>query len=280
MDLQQIKYYLAVVDFGTFLAAAEQVHVSQPTLSAGIRKLEDSLNVKLFHRGSRAATLTSAGELFLTHARPSYNQLMSIRSQLSAEPAKINIGVLNTIPMDHLAESIRLYRITNPHVFIELVVANHKNLSQMLQSQKLDLILTTGLSDSDSFTPLFEEHLNVVVAERHPFTKYKKIKLKQLTEQPFIERTQCEAWDDVHRVFQEQNIQPYSVCRAENDDSVLALVAANLGISIMPVRDTPYDVRFIQIKDLQITRSIGICVSSKPLAPHIQGLYQTITGRF
>jgi len=75
MDLQQIKYYLAVVDFGTFLAAAEQVHVSQPTLSAGIRKLEDSLNVKLFHRGSRAATLTSAGELFLTHARPSYDQL-------------------------------------------------------------------------------------------------------------------------------------------------------------------------------------------------------------
>jgi len=182
--------------------------------------------------------------------------------------------------MDHLAERIRLYRITNPHVFIELVVARHKNLSQMLQSQKLDLILTTGLSDSDNFTQLFEEHLNVVVAERHPFTKYKKIALKQLTEQPFIERTQCEAWDDVHRVFQEQNIQPYSVCRAENDESVLALVAANLGVFIMPVRNTPYDVRFIQIKDLKIIRSIGICILTKPLAPHIQTLYQTITGCF
>lgn len=282
MDLQQIKYFLAVVDFGTFLAAAEQVHVSQPTLSAGVRKLEDSLNVRLFHRGSRAATLTAAGELFLAHARSAYNQLMSVRSKLSAEQEKINIGVLNTIPMDHIAEIVRIYRLTMPHIFIELIVGNHEELSQMLQAQKLDLIFSTGhpISKKLTFTLLFEEHLKVVVSALHPFSAYKELELRQLAEQPFIERIRCESWDEVHSAFQKNSIQPYSVCRTENDESVLALVSANLGVSVMPVRNTPYDVRFIRIKDLQVVRPIGFYVSSQPLAPHVQALQATITALF
>jgi len=280
MDLQQIKYFLAVVDFGTFLAASEQVHVSQPTLSAGIRKLESSLNVKLFDRGSRAATLTAAGELFLSHTRQSYNQLMSVKSKLSAEQDKINIGVLNTIPMDHVAEIIRLYRASSPYIFIELVVGNSEELSKMLQSRKLDLIFTTRHQASERFTLLFEEHLNIVVSAQHPLAIHKELELKQLAEQPFIERIRCESWDEVHNVFQKQNIQPYSVCRAENDEFVLSLVAANLGVSIMPVRNTPYDVKFVKIKDLGITRPIGVCVSSQPLAPHVQAFYEILMRQY
>ena len=280
MDLQQIKYFLAIVDFGTFMAAAEQVHVSQPTLSAGIRKLEDSFNVKLFNRGSRAATLTSAGELFLAHARPAYNQLMSVSTELSAEQKKINIGVLNTIPMDHIAEIIGIYRLISPHVFIEVVVNNSEKLSHMLRSQKLDVIFTTSQRVFERFTLLFEEHLKIVVSAKHPFAANKELKLKQLAEQPFIERIRCESWDDVHSAFQKHNIQPHRVCRAEKDETVLSLVAANLGVSIMPVRDTPYDVRFIRIKDLQIVRHIGIGISSEPLAPHVQILYDTVIGLY
>lgn len=278
MDLQQIKYFLAVVDFGTFLAASEQAHVSQPTLSAGIRKLEDSLKVKLFIRGSRAATLTSAGDLFLVHARQSYNQLMSVKSKLSAGQDKINIGVLNTIPMVHVAEIIRIYKLTNPHIFIELVIGNIDELPLMLQSKKLDLIFTIRNHASKKFTLLFEEYLKIAVSTQHPFATLKEIELKQLSTEPFIERIRCESWDEVHDLFQKQDIQPCSVCRAENDESVLSLVAVNLGVSIMPARDTPYNVRFIQIKDLNITRPIGICVSSQPLALHVQDLYDTIIG--
>jgi len=280
MDLQQIKYFLAVVDFGTFLAASEQVHVSQPTLSAGIRKLEDSLNVKLFNRGSRAATLTAAGELFLVYARDSYNQLMSVKSRLSNEQDKINIGVLNTIPMDHVAEIIRIYRLTCPYVFIELIVGNNDELLSKLQSKKLDLIFTTNQRIGDQFIPLFEEYLCVVTSTQHPLARHNELELNQLAEQPFIERVKCESWNEVHAIFQMHDIQPYSVCRAENDDSVLSLVAANLGVSIMPVRNTPYDVKFTRIKDLKITRPIGICVSSGLFAPHVQALYDTAIGLY
>ena len=280
MDLQQIKYFLAIVDFGTFVAAAEQSHVSQPTLSAGIRKLEDSLNVKLFNRGSRLASLTTAGEEFLNYARPAYNQLMSAKSKLSEEQEKIYIGVLNTIPMDHIAEIIRLYRVSRPHVFVELTVSHHEELAQGLRTQKLDIVFTTKDLSTDNFTLLFNENLTLAVCRQHPFTTQKEIKLSQLTGQAFIERIKCEAWDDVHNIFTKLGVKPHSVCRAENDDSVLSLVAANLGVSIMPIRNTPYDVNFIPIKDLQVTRKIGISYSSKTPSSNIQALQTTIAGLF
>lgn len=275
MELQQIRYFLAVVDCGTFLAASEQVHVSQPTLSAGIRKLEESLNVRLFYRGSRVATLTPAGEIFLPQARQSYTQLMSVKSLLSAERKKINIGVLNTIPMDHITEIIRHYKAVNPHVFIELVVASIDELPSMLQSNKLDLIFTTKQTDSNNFTLLFEEQLKIVVSAQHPFSAFKEIDLVKLSGQPFIERIRCESWDEVHYYFQSNNIQPLSVCRTENDESVLALVAADLGVSIMPDRNSPYDVIFIPIKGVNISRPIGVCTSSYECSPHVHEFYET-----
>jgi len=280
MDLQQIKYFLAVVDFGTFLAASEHVHVSQPTLSAGIRNLEQSLNTTLFDRGSRAATLTTSGELFLDDARQSYNQLMSAKSKLAGTQQTLKIGILNTIPMDHIAESIQRYKNTHSYVFIEVVVTNHSELTKLLQSSKLDLIVTSVSGRGKHFKLLFKEQLKLAVPTSHPLATKKEIGLKQLNDQMFIERIRCESWDDVHRLFKKHKVKPVSVCRAESDESVLALVAANLGVSIMPVRKTPYAVSFIPIKDLKINRPIGICTNKVSLAPHIESFYDTIRSAF
>lgn len=280
MELQQIKYFLAVVDFGTFMAAAEHVHVSQPTLSAGIRKLEQSVDAALFNRGSRSATLTSAGESFLGSVRPAYNQLLSAKSKLSAEQKKINVGILNSIAIDHISEIIRTYRITNPHVFVDVFVGNDAALFSMLKTKKLDMAFTNNQRDPENFTLLFNEKLMIAASSQHPFSNSKEIELKQIDEQQFIERTKCESWEEVHRAFQQQHIKPRTVCRAESDDSVLSLVAANLGVSIMPVRNTPYDVTFVAIKDLNVTRHIGVVVSSTSQAPHVQVFYETALNQF
>lgn len=280
MELQQIKYFLAIVDFGTFMAAAEHVHVSQPTLSAGIRKLEQSVDAQLFNRGSRSATLTSAGELFLNSVRPAYNQLLSAKSKLSDEQKKINLGILNSIAIDHIAEIIRTYRITNPHVFVDVFVGNDEDLFSMLKTKKLDMAFTNNQRDPENFTLLFNEKLMIAASTQHQFSTSKEIELKQFDEQAFIERTKCESWEDVHHEFQKQHINPITVCRAESDDSVLSLVAANLGISIMPVRDTPYDVTFVPIKDLNIIRHIGVVVSSKTMVQHVQTFYETVLKKF
>jgi len=280
MELQQIKYFLAVVDFGTFMAAAERVHVSQPTLSAGIKKLEQSVDAQLFNRGSRLATLTTAGELFLENVRPAYNQLLSAKSKLSIEQEKIYLGILNTIPMDNISEIIKLHRVTNPHILIEVIVANGEDLFKMLKNKEVDIAFIDNPRKSDQFIPLFNEKLMIVAPLQHPFSKTKNVELKQLHQSAFIERTKCESWEVVHEEFKKQSIKPKIVCKAESDDSVLSLVTAGLGVSIMPARNTPYDVAFVQIKDLQIVRVIGLVAASLNPEKHVTFFYEAILNKF
>lgn len=280
MDLQQIKYFLAVVDSGTFLAASKNVHVSQPTLSAGIRKLEESLNVTLFNRGSRSATLTPAGEQFLGPARQAFNQLLTIKSQLKAQPEKIVIGVLKNIHMDHVAKIISTHRATHPHILIELVVGGNDELSQMLKERKVDLIIVNSNTTSDNFTSLISEQLCVVVSAQHPLAKENAIELSALQGELFIERVKCDFWVDVHQALHEQGIEPHTVMQAESDEFVLSLVSANLGVSVITDRATPYDVRFIPIKDVSIDRSIGIGVTDNTDDPHVQEFLAVVLRRY
>lgn len=280
MDLQQIKYFLAVVDCGTFLAASRAVHVSQPTLSAGIRKLEESLDVTLFNRGSRAASLTPAGEQFLLPARQAYNQLQSARAKLSEQSDKILIGVQTNIHMDHVAKIIGAHRLSHPHILIELQVADSDELTRLLQQQKLDLIIVNSNARSANFTPLFAEQLCLVVPERHPLAEDTTASLEALNGELFIERVNCSFWTEVNQALLSQGINPHRVMQSDSDEFVLSLVAANLGISVITDRNTPYGVRFIPLSDVSIDRRIGISYTPGSRASHVDQFCATLLEQY
>ncbi len=258
MNLRQIKYFLAVVDSGTFLSAAELVHVSQPTLSAGIKKLEESLGVQLLYRGSREATLTVDGEFFLKHARQAYEKLELAKSKLSNCREKISIGIINTIPVEFGAGIIRAYKNIAPAVLLEVDVGGAAYLADLFASEKIDLLFTTELGLEANFTPLFDERLKLVASNQHSLARFESIDIKSLKEHAFIERARCESWAEVHGIFERYDLSLYAVCRAESDETILSLVSANLGVAIMPERNTPYPVKFIQIKQLNVSRTVGI----------------------
>jgi DNA-binding transcriptional LysR family regulator len=280
MNLQQIKYFLAAIDTGTFLAASEQVHVSQPTLSAGIKKLEESLGVKLFYRGSRSITLTTEGELFHGKAREAYNQLECIKSTLKGHFKKINIGVINTIPMDHIADIIKAYKYAEPTVFIEITVGSSEALSQLLVTQKIDFLFSSRLDINAEFRLLFEEPLELVVSMENSLAKFESIEISQLCNYNFIERLRCESWDNVHRIINKHNLDLQSICSAESDETILSLVSVDLGVSIMPARKTPYNVKFIRIKEINILRKIGIYYRPNENVSKINSLHNIALGVF
>ncbi|MTI14237.1 LysR family transcriptional regulator [Sansalvadorimonas verongulae] len=280
MDLQQIKYFLAVVDSGTFLAASKRVFVSQPTLSAGIRKLEESLDTTLFHRGSRSATLTQAGERFLVPARQAYNQLQAIKSQLSEQPEKIVVGVLKNIHMDYVADIIRTYRASHPHILIEVVEAGSEDLLNLYKKKKVDVIVVNSLLAADNFTPLIDEQLCLVVPKVHAFAGAESIELSVLNDELFIERTGCSFWQEVNDLFQKHDIRPRTVMQTASDEFVLSLVAANLGTSVMTYRETPYDVSFIPLTDFSLDRTIGICAAPAPEQGYLKDFCHLVAGRY
>ena len=101
-----------------------------------------------------------------------------------------------------------------------------------------------------------------------------------LTGERFIERVKCGFWDEVNNAIQQQGITPQTVMQTDSDEFVLSLVDANLGVSIITNRVTPYNVVFISIEDISINRSIGVCVSPSPTPKHVRTFYETLIKQY
>ncbi|KXJ39519.1 MAG: hypothetical protein AXA67_01335 [Methylothermaceae bacteria B42] len=268
MNLQQIKYFLAVIDAGTFLAASEMVHVSQPTLSAGIKKLEDSLGVKLFHRGGRKAILTREGEIFHSQARDAYAKLINVKSQLSGEVSTVRIGVSNSVPMPSITEMMKSYVRLHPSSIIEITVGNSNILKDELMLGKINLLFSERIPCEAECKVLFTESLELVVSKDNPLSTLDVINIHEINGFRFVDRRQCDVWHKVQSLIESRDIVLHKVCSAEEDETVLSLVSSDLGVSIMPRRNTPYHVAFVRINELNVLRPICLYhdVSDNPQA--------------
>ena len=262
MDLYQIRYFLAIVDAGNFSRAAERVYVTQPTLSTGIKKLEDELGVTLFERTNREVKLTAAGEQFVTRARTIYREMEHAKNEMKAArtPAVLRIGLLKTLPMEPIAKLIHDFREIHPEVIIELVDDTDENLRAQLRLGRIDLAITALRADDTAGVSrvIMEEAIYLAVNQAHPLALKRAVTLNEVHEQSFIERINCEVWGEVRDAFERCHIKPRSVYRAENDQSVITLIAAGLGVSIMPIRSNTQGVTFIPIEDLTLKRRIGL----------------------
>jgi DNA-binding transcriptional LysR family regulator len=262
MDIYQIRYFLAVVDAGNFSRAAERVHVTQPTLSTGVKKLEDELGVALFERDNRVVKLTAAGEQFLQRARTIYREMERAKDEMKAAraPAVLRIGLLNTMPMEPVVNLIHDFRKLHPEVFIELLDGADEDLRARLRLDRIDLAITALRSDDKASVSqvIIEEALYMAVNRAHPLARKRSISLNEAHERPFIERINCDVWAALRDEFERHGVQPRSVCRTENDQSTLSMIAAGLGISIMPIRPNTQGVAFIPIENLTLKRKIGL----------------------
>jgi DNA-binding transcriptional LysR family regulator len=262
MDLYQIRYFLAIAETGGFTKAAERLFVSQPSLSAGIKKLEQELGVTLFERGGRRAVLTSAGRLFLEKATIILNEYQSTLRELKGfqNQPTLRLGTLRTIRIARLADLIRAFQAQYSNVIIELLDGSLTDLRNWLEQGEIDLAITVldKGEDSKSSLPLFQQRRALAVSVNHPFAQRGTVRLAELHGQPYIERMHCELWGETCQLFESKALQPRVVYRADHEEWVIALVAAGLGIAIMPEWQDIPGVVYIPISDLSLHRSIGL----------------------
>src|SRR5213076_1112332 len=125
MDLRQLEYVVAVFDHGTFTRAAAAVHVTQPSLSQGIRALEAELGVDLFHRVGRRAVLSSAGEAFAEPARQALRDARTAREAAVAvkglDAGRLEIATLPTLAVDPLAGWVGAFRRAHPGIDVVML---------------------------------------------------------------------------------------------------------------------------------------------------------------
>lgn len=261
IDGYLIHYFLAVVDQGNFSRAAAQVNVAQPTLSVGIAKLERQLGAMLFDRTNRRVHLTDAGVRFLVHARRiahEYNQAVEEVAGLQ-RASMIRLGVLTTIPTAIVAEAVARHQGANGAERIEILDGTARELTNLLDQGRIDIALTLVQRPSPRFDqePLFQEGYALALARNHRFAEADVLEPEDLASEVMIVRRQCEVLSETSRFFIAHNVRPEFAYRAANDDRVMALVAAGLGLTMMPESYRHPDLRRPRLAGFDQKRVVG-----------------------
>ena len=147
MEFRQLEYVLAVIDEGSFTAAADACAVSQPSLSEGIRRLESELGVRLFHRLGRTVTLTPAGHAFEGPARRLIRdrQLVfeSVGAVLTLDAGTLDVVALPTLAVDPLAPLIGRFRVAHPGIVVHIAEPEDAGaIAEMVTDGRSELGLT------------------------------------------------------------------------------------------------------------------------------------------
>lgn len=271
IDRYQLRYFLAVVDTGNFSRAAARTNVTQPTLSIGIAKLEQALNAKLFLRNSQRVQLTDAGARLLESARRIEHEfnLAERPAGAAAQPRRVRLGVLTTIPTERIERLVRRHGTAASPDQLEVIEGNERELLARLDRGRVDVALTLvrGAGTRYLAEPLYEEGYALAVSISHPLAQREAVSAEALATEVMIVRRQCEVLAETSRYFTERGVRPAFSFRSLNDDKVLAMVRAGLGITVMPDSYADPGVARPKLLGFEFKRQIGLVY-----ADHVQAL--------
>jgi DNA-binding transcriptional LysR family regulator len=262
IDQYQLRYFLAVAELGNFSRAAAQVGVTQPTLSAGIAKLEEKLGIKLFDRSKRGVSLTEGGSRFLVHARriASEFELAVQEVRITPQSRVLRVGVLSTIPTSVIEEIAVRHAREGAGERLELLDGSERDLTDRLSRGRLDVALTVIQPHHQRVRPepLRGERYLMVLPAGHQFAEAEFVRAEQLANDRMVVRRHCEALHQISRFFTQAGVRPAFALKTSSDQRALALVRAGMGVSMMPESFRDPGVRFVRVMDFEIRREIGL----------------------
>jgi DNA-binding transcriptional LysR family regulator len=241
MEMHQLRYFAAVARTGNFSRAARECRVAQPSLSQQILKLEDEVGERLFERTQRRALLTPAGSLFLPHALNILDAAergrQEIREMGGQVRGNIRLGALPTIAPYFLPNVIRSFRAKYPEVELIIQEETTQQLLRGLEEKELDLALLSDAPPNPriEIRPLFSEELLLCLPATHSLVKQKKVVADDLRDEKFILMQDGHCLGAQAQQFCEsKGFHPEISCRSAQIGTVLAMVQAGLGISLIP----------------------------------------------
>lgn len=247
VELRHLRYFVAVAEEGGFSRAARRLHVVQPTLSMQIRDLENELGGPLFDRGARQTRLTPAGRTFLVEARQVLAQadraLTAARLALRGESGSVRIGVAGAAVFGGvLTGRIRAFCAARPLVRIELREAGPQRQRAAILAGELDVGYSALPAPAGeprlASAPSSAMSFLVAVPAGHPLAAHEELTSGHLADEEVIEYAVGDSRDDLAlEPLRRGGPAAWSVSvrhRADSTLSVLALVAAGVGVAVVP----------------------------------------------
>ncbi|MXV44658.1 LysR family transcriptional regulator [Saccharibacter sp. 17.LH.SD] len=293
MDIRHFRYFVAIAETGSITRAAERLGMEQPPLSQQIRRLEEDLGVSLFRRQTRGVVLTEEGRNLLPRAR----LILDLRRQFietahglaRGEQGHLRIGLAGAIPLlPAIPFAIRQFRTIAPSVTLSLEESNTPALCEALLAHKIDIaVLRPPVPDPErvQVIPLLDEPTLIALPKGHPLTDQPRLHLHQLKDEPLIifpRELGPGFYDAILAAYQNAGITPPLGQQAPQVAGTIPLVAAGLGISIVPQSLHQLHtggVTFHQIHHPAPSASLAIGLrkeNSTPLVTHFSQMLQQI----
>jgi DNA-binding transcriptional LysR family regulator len=241
MEIQQVRYFLAVTETRSFTRAAERCAVSQPALTTAIKKLEEELGGALILRERGGAKLTALGQ----HVLPRFQRLQDETQAVQViadnhrrlKQVPLRVGILCTIGPARLAGSLAAFRTAAPGVELEIAVATQGEILRRLEEAEVDVIVSNlgdAVPDWCVVAPLYDERYVVALPPGHRLAAREGLRLEDLDGEPYLDRLACELREKVAGAYAARGMELYAAYRTDREDWVQSLVQAGLGFAFMP----------------------------------------------
>ena len=268
MDLKQLRYFIAVAEEGSFTAAAEKLHITQPPLSRQIQLLEERLQVTLIERSARPICLTQAGKLFYEQTSQLLHRLQQIEEATTklgkSEQSTLRIGFVASTLYGGLPILVRKFRKAYPQVKLQFSELTSLEQIQALKSGRIDIgIGRVRVYDAAIARVVLREEPLALAYSTHTNvgkTLTDSVSIKKLHNQVVIvypSEPRPSFADQVLNELNDQRICPAEVLEVRSLQTALGLVAAGEGLCLIPhlakVRD---DIQYAMLTNSELTSPI------------------------
>lgn len=276
MQIQQLRYAVAVADLRHFTRAAAHLHVAQPSLSAQVRALERDLGAPLFERVRGRVGLTPAGEAFLPWARQALADLEAgrehVRDLLGVRGGRLALGATPSLTAGLLPRVVASFHDRYPGVRLALRETGSRDLVADLAAGALDLamIILPVVDERIATVALADEELVLAVPRDHPLAECRRIRTGALRDLPLV----------LFREGYDLRTATVSACRAAGFEptvsieggemsGALAFARAGLGAVVVPTTAVPAggDLVAVRFEDGSLTRTVGLAERAGRLRP-------------
>ncbi|MCF2664308.1 LysR family transcriptional regulator [Oscillibacter valericigenes] len=248
MNINQLRYFVAVAEQRSFTKAANQYYLSQTAVTQQVRALEETLGVQLLDRNSRPVSLTPAGAVFLTEAKAILERMNTAvsraRDASTGLVGSVRIGYTKGYERSDLSNKLRAFHRDYPNILLTCFRCDTDMLAAGLLNGEYDIIFTwdsTNIRQESQVELRMVERARLVVAlyGSHPFARRTALRRSELKNETILFMTPSStgaSFGDDHfmQLYQQAGYLPNILLRSNDVESILMMVAAEEGISILP----------------------------------------------
>jgi LysR family hydrogen peroxide-inducible transcriptional activator len=278
VTLTELKYLIAVAEEQHFGRAAERSFVSQPSLSAAIKNVEQELGVRVFERSKRGVKLTAIGEEIVAQARRTLEEAARIKTlaKQGKNRVRLKLGVIHTIAPYLLPQLVTALRKLAPEMSLDIEENMTANLDRLLRSGELDAAILALPYEAAGVEvePIYDEDFEVVVPLKHPLAKRRRIPVSELDAAELLLLPIGHCLRDQVLSACEEFSQPPPPGRLGNSlETLRSMVASGLGITVLPATalterfDTPL-VKAVPFAEPKPKRRVAVVWRKAFARPH------------